>query len=560
MSESTAFAWAPITKSEKQEDGTVIVYGPAATSALDRDQQRLDQGWLDQAMPEWMAEGGNVREQHDARRAVGVGVGLSKGDDGAHYIAAHIVDPVAVKKVETGVLKGFSVGIKAPQIQMGKVDAPKGLVTGGSIIEVSVVDRPANPGCLFELAKADAAGDLAAVEDAQVVEKTDHTFGLSRDVYDQLATPVKEALAGLAALAGTVTAEAVKADTADEAASVVVNVHVQPPAPEAMKADLPTAGQKKAAASGAMKDGSHPINTKADLRKAIKAASSGGADQDPVRRHISKRAKALGLEDMVPSNWNGDGSLNKADDTAENTREEPAAVDPMVEKAEALLRDVRGLVPELAKADAPAGGEVGNEGGDIDGAQQAIACIAGLIVAEAESLAAGNLNEAADISILLDAVDALKWFVRREQAENQGDDTMMFADTADLAKADKPQPAATEPATTQTQDFITKADVAELIKSAVAEATTVSKERTEALEAELAKAQTAIGEFRAMPQPGGPVMTRTAAQEQTARQGDAEALRVQARTYLAKADQVTDRDLREGYREKAAQLMAKAEA
>jgi hypothetical protein len=519
--ESTTFAWAPITKSEKQDDGTLIVYGPAASSALDRDHQRLDQGWLDQAMPEWMAEGGNVREQHDAKRAVGVGVGLSKADDGRHLLAAHIVDPVAVKKVATGVLKGFSVGIKAPQIQMGKADAPKGLVTGGSIVEVSLVDRPANPGCMFELAKADAAGDLTAVEDAQVVEKTDA-----------------------------------------------------------------------------------PITSKSHLRKAIKAVGRGD-DHDAVRLHIVKRAKALGLEGMVPSDWNGDGSLNKGDDTGDTGPEETAAVDPaMAEKAEAVLREVRTLVPELAKAD---DGEMGNEGGDITGAQQAIACIAGLIVAEAESLAAGNLNEAYDIALLLDAVSSLKYFMRREQAENQGDDTdMSFADTADLAKADEPDtakttepeaakseqpeaakttepeaakadepdaakgdgvqpetpaaPKTTEPAATVAADFITKADVTELIKSAVAEATTASKERTTALEADLAKAQKAIEEFRAMPLPGGPVMTRTAAQEQTARQSDADALRAQADHYLRKADQVQDRDLREGYREKAHQLMAKADA
>ena len=256
MPESTAYAWAPITKSEKQDDGTVIVYGPAASSALDRDEQRLDSAWLDEAMPQWMAEGGNVREQHDSRRAVGVGVGLSKGDDGAHYIAAHIVDPVAVKKVETGVLKGFSVGIKAPRIQLGKADAPKGLVTGGSIVEVSVVDRPANPGCLFELAKADSAGDLSLVDDAQVMEKTDaEAFGLPQELYDRLATPVKEALAGLAAGGATVTAEAVKTDDADDAPQVTVNVSVNAiPAEtvaDAVKADLSAEGRRKAAASGA---------------------------------------------------------------------------------------------------------------------------------------------------------------------------------------------------------------------------------------------------------------------------------------------------------------------
>lgn len=58
---ATTYAWAPITKTVKEDDGTLLVYGPAASSALDRDHQRLDEGWLDQAMPRWLAEGGGVR-------------------------------------------------------------------------------------------------------------------------------------------------------------------------------------------------------------------------------------------------------------------------------------------------------------------------------------------------------------------------------------------------------------------------------------------------------------------------------------------------------------------
>lgn len=587
---TVAYAWAPITKSEVNDDGTLTVYGPAASSALDRDHQRLDGDWLDQAMPRWLAEGGGVREQHDPKRAVGVGVGLSKGDDGSHYLTAKIVDPVAVKKIEHGVLRGFSVGIKNPRVEMGKADAPKGLVVDGDVIEVSVVDRPANPGCMFALAKADAAGDLELVDDAEVVEKAE-TFGLPTELYERLAAPVKDALAELAASGASVTAEAAKADAASDEAPVVVNVSVQ--APEIAKADLSAAGRKKAAASGAaMKDGSYPIQTKADLRKAIRAVGRGNADHSAIRKHIIKRARALGLEAMVPDNWNSDGSLK---DTA---------------KAEEILRDVRALVPALTKADGDEGGTP-DESQDIASAQDAIAVIARLIVAEAESLAQGNLNEACDIDLLLSAVRSLTWFQQREEAEQNGDADMSLSEQPDTAKTDETpdEPAATgataqepaeggpapaeapaaetsapaeeqtadngQPADDGTQDTdtdatdgtggsesdaVTKAVVAELVKAAVAEVKEASEERTKALEAELAKAQQAIEEFRAMPTLGGPALTRTAAQQVQAKNSDADRMRAEAKALQLKADQVSDRDLRDGYRERAKALLAKADA
>jgi len=575
-----SYAWAPITKTEKDDDGTLLVYGPAASPDLDRDQQRLNADWLDQAMPAWFAQGANVREQHDGKRAVGVGVGLSKTDGDAHMLAARIVDPVAVSKVEHGVLKGFSVGIKNPKVAMGKADAPGGEVVGGDIVEVSVVDRPCNPTTLFEIAKADAPGGaLEAVTDATVTEKSDaEAFGLPQELYDRLAAPVKEALASLAAGGATVHAEAVKADAEIEAPPLVVNVSVhgglaaeEIAALAATKADLSAAGRKKAAASGAaMPDGSYPINTKADLRKAIKAVGRGGADHDKIRKHIIDRAKALGLEALVPDNWNADGSLKAGDTgTADKADAERIA------KAEQILRDARALAPTLAKADdggTPADGAGEDETMDIAGAEDAIACIAKLIIGEAESLAQGNLNEAMDISLLLDAVRSLKWFKEREEAEQQGDG-------ADMELADKPAPKKTSgPAATEgveddeeededddTQSksetpTLTKADVTELIEAAVAKANSASEERTKALEAELTKAQQAIEKFEAMPQPGGPVLTRTNLQEAEARKSDVAILTAQAEEYLAKADQCSDRYLADGYREKAAALMAKADA
>lgn len=639
---NVSYAWTPITKSEEQEDGTIVVHGPAATSEIDRDRQRLDQGWLDDALPRWMApaassgtagSGGAVREQHDPRRAVGVGIGLTKADDGKHYLTARIVDPVAVQKIKHGVLKGFSVGIKNPKVEMGKADAPNGLVTGGDIVEVSVCDSPANGSCYFQMAKTDAAGDLALVEDPQVIDKS-ATFGLLPELYDRLAAPVKDALAALAAGGATVTADAAKSDAPDDVLPVVVNVTVSP-APEAAldKADLSAAGRKKAAASGAaMSDGSYPIKTKADLRKAVRAVGRGGAEHNKIRAHIVKRAKALGLEAMVPDNWNPDGSLKtatKADEPDE------AALAATVAKAEEILRDVRALAPSLVKADgeeAPAGDETD----DITGADQAIACIAKLIESEAQSLALGNLNEATDISILLDAIRSLTWFKAREEREGDGgDDAVMGladkpgavkpaakksgklappfpkkkaaddegeddgdesdeddaedgdgkkpakkkaaakadaaeglltkAEAADVIRAAVAEDRAAHAVAPQTPpadvpETVTKADLAEMVKSAMAEARAADEERLQTLAADVAKASV-LDAVKDLPTPGGPALTRTAAQQAEAVKSDAARLRAQAGELLEKADRFSgNRDLAQGYRERARELLAKADA
>jgi hypothetical protein len=614
-----AYAWAPITKTEEQEDGTLMVYGPAASSDLDRDQQRLNADWLDRAMPEW-AQVGNIREQHDSKKAVGVGVGLSKTEDGQHHIAAHIVDDGAVKKIKAKVLKGFSVGIKNPRVVLGKADAPGGEVVDGSICEISVVDRPCNPNTLFEIAKADSAGTLEAVESALVVEKTDaEAFGIPADVYEALPEGVRTALTSLAAAGAAVSTDTVKAEASVATGAVVsspsfllkldglpvdedmirglVDARVAEQLGALDKADLSTAGRRKAAASGAaMPDGSYPIRTKADLRKAIKAVGRGNADHSAIRKHIMKRAKALGLEAMVPTNWNADGSLKGAD--------KADADEELVAKAEQILRDVRALAPSLTKADDGNGTDSG-EGGDIASADQAIAVIARLIISEAESLAQGNLNEACDISILLDAVRSLKWFKEAEQYEEQQmaatksdspTETAETTEAAPAAAAETAEGSSAEADTTETSapaeeqqtadegqqaavgentetpdsdgapqgdaesEAVTKAVVAELVKAAVAEATTASEERTKTLEAELAKANAAIEEFRAMPAPGGPALTRTAAQQTQAKNSDADRMRQEAQTLMAKADQVSDRDLRDGYRDRAKALLAKAEA
>lgn len=157
--------YASIVKYDKNDDGTLLVYGKATDDTLDIDQQICDAAWLDRAMPEWFKSGGNIREQH-SQIAAGVAREYEAKNDG-HYITALVVDPVSAKKVETGVLKGFSIGIKAPRVIRDQ-KAANGRIIDGHIVEVSLVDRPANPNAKLMLAKS-VDGELSRVE--ELVEK-----------------------------------------------------------------------------------------------------------------------------------------------------------------------------------------------------------------------------------------------------------------------------------------------------------------------------------------------------------------------------------------------------
>jgi hypothetical protein len=169
MTTDLAHSYAQIIKQEKQDDGTLLVYGKATDDALDIDQQICDAGWLEKAMPEWFKTGGNIREQH-SNIAAGVAKELDSKADG-HYISALVVDPISVKKVETGVLKGFSIGIRAPRI-VRDTKAANGRIIDGQIVEISLVDRPANPNAKLTLAKS-LEGETELVQVEELTELLD---------------------------------------------------------------------------------------------------------------------------------------------------------------------------------------------------------------------------------------------------------------------------------------------------------------------------------------------------------------------------------------------------
>jgi 4-diphosphocytidyl-2C-methyl-D-erythritol kinase len=187
MNLDTTSAFAKIIKQEKLEDGTLMVYGKATDDSLDIDEQICDAGWLSTAMPQWFKTGGNVREQH-SNIAAGVAKELDAKADG-FYINVHVVDPVSVKKTETGVFKGFSIGIRSPRIVRDS-KAANGRIIDGQIVEVSLVDRPANPNAKLIMAKS-VGTEIIKVE--ELVEATEEVVETPAETATQEVVETVEA-------------------------------------------------------------------------------------------------------------------------------------------------------------------------------------------------------------------------------------------------------------------------------------------------------------------------------------------------------------------------------
>lgn len=157
-----AYASFPIEKTEHGPDGTLYVYGKATTPEVDTDDQIVDPDWSAKAMQAWFETGPNVRVQHNASlmpAGSGVKVEIDRDGDGAHWVKAAIDEPTAKMMVEKKHLRAFSVGIARPLIVRDVTGKARGgIIAGGELAEISLVDRPANRSCYVELAKAASDG------------------------------------------------------------------------------------------------------------------------------------------------------------------------------------------------------------------------------------------------------------------------------------------------------------------------------------------------------------------------------------------------------------------
>ena len=163
--------YAEIAKMEAQDDGTVKVWGYASSEAVDSDGKVIAAEAMKAAIPDYMKFGA-VREMHGSN-AAGTAIEINVEDDGRTFFGAHIVDPVAVTKVKTGVYKGFSIGGSVT----ARDELNKSQITGLKLTEISLVDRPANPDAVFTCFKADKPkdGEEVADKDDESAKKTDET-------------------------------------------------------------------------------------------------------------------------------------------------------------------------------------------------------------------------------------------------------------------------------------------------------------------------------------------------------------------------------------------------
>lgn len=531
--DSIKYAYAAsILKAERDENGDLIVYGKATGPDLDLDKQVCDPAWLKTAMPTWMASGGNVREQHSSI-AAGVATDLEAEGD-SWMVRSLVVDPVSAVKVEKGVLKGYSIGIKNPRV-VKDAAAPGGRIVGGEIVEVSLVDRPCNPTCTLTVAKAATPGmevnagdfdeatglvrveELSEAPDEQAAKAVtaDDTTGQETKAAGPDSTAAGEPVekpaasdseqqpqaASAAKTADTVAIQVTDAKDLDERIERAIEAALT-------KRAFTTEQREQAADNGqAMSDGSFPIKNVSDLKNAIKAV---GRAKDPAaaKRHIIQRAKALGRQDLLPDTWKStDPDLIKADG---DWTHDPAEL--------AAIRD--GLI--------------------------------NVIKAELDEFTTGD-DERCDLSQLLCALSMyLDWW---QHEATTGETSSPFGPQDDTASADTSMVQVDLAATADTTKSapqtpaLNEERVNQLITAAVTKATEASGERVKALEAELAK-------VKSQPIPGGPVLTRTAADTNRAALKD-EHLAKAAR-FRSMADQVTDQQARAGYLQMAAEAEAKA--
>lgn len=142
----------PVTKIEKPDASTRVVFGKATGSDLDLDHQIIDEDFAREGLERWFKSFGNIRQMHSTQMPpAGKAIDLEHRADG-EYLRVKVVEPGAIKLVDEGVYSAFSVGVSLPKIVRDPL-AKGGRIVGGVFSEVSLVDFPANPTAKFMVVK-----------------------------------------------------------------------------------------------------------------------------------------------------------------------------------------------------------------------------------------------------------------------------------------------------------------------------------------------------------------------------------------------------------------------
>ncbi len=329
-----------------------MVWGYASTPTKDLQGEVVALDAIKAALPDYM-EWANVREMHQPS-AVGVTKEATIDENGL-YIGAKIVDKDAWEKVTSEVYKGFSIGGE-------RTEKNGDTITGLKLIEISLVDRPANPDCRIEVIKV--AGHENVREKIMFEREEIGLLGrliaklggspsgppAAHDGFSLPAGPEDERTAnrlthqpkendgGLTTLP----------DRCSECGSFLADDDEECPNCEAKlpahKRAFSDDHRKQLAGEGkAMPDGSYPIETARDLTNAIHAYGRAG-NKAKVKEHIIRQAERLKLTDLLPAHWPGSTKEKAAE--SELTKGLARAIVPLAMAFEAVRDTQRSLIRE----------------------------------------------------------------------------------------------------------------------------------------------------------------------------------------------------------------------
>lgn len=363
--ELTRVSVADIEKWEDGPDGTLYVYGRCTTPERDTDEQVVDSGWSGPALKRYMALAPTVRVQHNPQRdpaGSAVRVDVDRDGDGAHWLKAAVDEPIAQRLVRKGHLRAFSVGIARPVIERDVTGKARGgIIKGGEIVEVSLVDSPANRSCFLEIAKSAAdgtpelTGKVIGADDAiQKALNGDLTKGdgpawdfegIQRGSMTDLGTCAQGDLSISFTpndLARLVQAKYVEKHYGDLALKAVAEAERA-----VYKRDIDTATRRRLASEGhALPDGSYPIENTGDLHNAAILARSGHGDAAGARRLIAREARERGVADPLDDSKAGKGG---SDEKARKAYAAEALAAGVVSEAEAAQIAAKEADPDVTK-------------------------------------------------------------------------------------------------------------------------------------------------------------------------------------------------------------------
>lgn len=324
------FVSFPIVKFEKTDDGDLYVYGKATDGSVDSDEQIVDTDFSTKAIRDWLASGANIRVQHQSQRdPAGVGVEANTDADGTTWVKSLVVEPVAKRLVEKGALRAYSVGIARPKIVRDSV-ARGGRIVDGEIVEISLVDRPANKNCGIQLVKADREGRA---------EWAGKMFGNS-----DLLTKSEDVMAEVTLSTHTHFSPADLAKLLSHRATA-----------EKRQMDPSVGGgvdrDKLPVKDFAGRNRSFPIVTPGDVSDAASSIGRAGADNysgDKLKRNIIRIARRKGdaFVAELPESWKKELGLKKGADVKPGE-------DEMDDNAEKGKKPFEGAHPEFGEGHQP---------------------------------------------------------------------------------------------------------------------------------------------------------------------------------------------------------------